>query len=197
MIARLQGRLAEKRPHRVTVDVHGVGYDLHIPLSTYYGLGEPGSEAVFRVHTHVREDALALFGFSTGLELGVFEALIGVSGIGPKLALAVLSGIEPAELVRAVGRGDVRRLTGIPGIGKKTAERMGLELRDRLPAVAEAEPAPAGGDGPEAARGDLVSALVNLGYGRPAAERAVDAALGAGDDGFEPVLKRALKEIAR
>ena len=195
MIARLQGRIAEKRPHRVTVDVRGVGYDLHIPLSTYYGLGEPGSEAAFRVHTHVREDTLALFGFATGLELRVFEALIGVSGIGPKLALAVLSGIEPAELVRAVGRGDVRRLTGIPGIGKKTAERMGLELRDRLPAVAEAEPAPAGGDG--AARGDLVSALVNLGYGRPAAERAVDAALGAGDDGFEPALKRALKEIAR
>ena len=197
MIARLQGRLAEKRPHRVTVDVHGVGYDLHIPLSTFYGLGEPGSEAVFRVHTHVREDTLALFGFATGLELRVFEALIGVSGIGPKLALAVLSGIEPAELVRAVGRGDVRRLTGIPGIGKKTAERMGLELRDRLPAVAEAEPALAGGDAPGAARGDLVSALVNLGYGRPAAERAVDAALGAGDDGFEPALKRALKEIAR
>lgn len=197
MIARLQGRLAEKRPHRVTVDVHGVGYDLHIPLSTYYGLGEPGAEAVFRVHTHVREDTLALFGFATGLELRVFEALIGISGIGPKLALAVLSGIEPAELVRAVGRGDVRRLTGIPGIGKKTAERMGLELRDRLPAVPEAEPEPAGGDGPGAARGDLVSALVNLGYARPAAERAVDAALGAGDGGFEPALKRALKEIAR
>lgn len=197
MIARLQGRIAEKRPHRVTVDVHGVGYDVHIPLSTFYGLGEPGSEAAFRVHTHVRDDTLALFGFATGLELRIFEALIGVSGIGPKLALAVLSGIEPAELVRAVGRGDVRRLTGIPGIGKKTAERMGLELRDRLPAVPEAEPEPAVGDGPGAARGDLVSALVNLGYGRPAAERAVDAALGAGGGAFEPALKRALKEIAR
>ena len=104
MIARLQGRIAEKRPHRVTVDVHGVGYDLHIPLSTFYGLGEPGSEAVFRVYTHVREDALALFGFATALELRVFEQLIGISGIGPKLALAILSGIEPAELVRAVGR---------------------------------------------------------------------------------------------
>lgn len=197
MIARLQGRIAEKRPHRVTVDVHGVGYDLHIPLSTFYGLGEPGSEAVFRVYTHVREDALALFGFATALELRVFEQLIGISGIGPKLALAILSGIEPAELVRAVGRGDVRRLTGIPGIGKKTAERMGLELRDRLPAVLEAGSEPAGGDGSAAARGDLVSALVNLGYARPAAERAVDAALGAGGDAFEPALKRALKEIAR
>ena len=156
MIARLNGRIAEKQPHRVTVDVHGVGYDLHIPLSTFYGLGDPGSEAAFRVHTHVREDTLALFGFATALELRVFEQLIGISGIGPRLALAVLSGIEPAELVRAVGRGDVRRLTGIPGIGKKTAERMGLELRDRLPAVAEAGSEPEAGAGLAAARGDLV-----------------------------------------
>ena len=197
MIARLRGRIAEKHPNRVTVDVHGVGYDLHIPLSTFYGLGEPGSEAAFRVHTHVREDTLALFGFATALELRVFEQLIGISGIGPRLALAVLSGMEPAELVRAVGRGDVRRLTGIPGIGKKTAERMGLELRDRLPSVLEAGPEPEAGGGPAAARGDLVSALVNLGYVRPSAERAVDAALGAGDDSFEQALRRALKEIAR
>ena len=197
MIARLQGRIAEKRPDRVTVDVRGVGYDLRIPLSTFYGLGEPGSEAVFRVHTHVREDALTLFGFATALELRVFEQLIGISGIGPRLALAVLSGIEPAELVRAVGRGDVRRLTSIPGIGKKTAERMGLELRDRLPPVLDAGSEPEAGGGPSAARGDLVSALVNLGYVRSSAERAVDVALGAGDDSFEQVLRRALREIAR
>ncbi len=197
MIARLRGRIAEKHPHRVTVDVHGVGYELHIPLSTYYGLGEPGADASFEVHTHVREDTLALFGFSTALELRIFEQLIGISGIGPRLALAVLSGIEPAELVQAVGRGDVRRLTGIPGIGKKTAERMGLELRDRLPPVVEAGPAPEAGDGPGAPRADLVSALVNLGYGRPSAERAVEATLGAGDGSFEPALKRALKEIVR
>lgn len=197
MIARLQGRIAEKRPDRVTVDVRGVGYDLRIPLSTFYGLGEPGSEAVFRVHTHVREDALTLFGFATALELRVFEQLIGISGIGPRLALAVLSGIEPAELVRAVGRGDVRRLTSIPGIGKKTAERMGLELRDRLPPVLDTGPEPEAGGGPSAARGDLVSALVNLGYVRSSAERAVDVALGAGDDSFEQVLRQALREIAR
>ena len=197
MIARLRGRIAEKHPHRVTVDVQGVGYDLHIPLSTCSGLGEPGADAVFQVHTHVREDTLALFGFATALELRIFEQLIGISGIGPRLALAVLSGIEPAELVDAVGRGDVRRLTGIPGIGKKTAERMGLERRDRLPPVLEAGPGPEAGAGPGPARGDLVSALVNLGYGRPAAERAVDVALGAGDGSFEPALKRALKEIAR
>ena len=197
MIARLRGRIAEKHPHRVTVDVHGVGYELHIPLSTWYGLGEPGADAVFQVHTHVREDTLALFGFATALELRIFEQLIGISGIGPRLALAVLSGIEPAELVQAVGRGDVRRLTGIPGIGKKTAERMGLELRDRLPSVLEPDPGTAVAGEPGAARGDLVSALVNLGYGRPSAERAVDAALGAGDGSFEPALRRALKEIAR
>ena len=197
MSARLHGRIVEKHPHRVIVDVHGVGYDLHIPLSTFYGLGEPGADAVFRVHTHVREDTLALFGFATALELRVFEKLIGISGIGPRLALAVLSGIEPAELVRAVGRGDVRRLTGIPGIGKKTAERMGLELRDRLPAVLETGPEAEAGEEPGAARSDLVSALVNLGYTRPPAERAVDAALGAGDGSFEQVLRRALKEIAR
>ena len=195
MIARLHGRIAEKHPDRVTVDVRGVGYELRIPLSTFYGLGEPGSEAVFRVHTHVREDALMLFGFATALELRVFEQLIGISGVGPRLALAVLSGIEPAELVRAVDGGDVRRLTSIPGIGRKTAERMGLELRDRLPRVLDAGPEPGGG--PSAARGDLVSALVNLGYVRPSAERAVDAALGAGDDSFEQVLRRALLEIAR
>lgn len=197
MIARLHGRIAEKRPHRVTVDVHGVGYDLQIPLSTFYSLGEAGTEAAFRVHTHVREDTLALFGFATALELRVFEQLIGISGIGPRLALAVLSGIEPAELVRAVSRGDVRRLTGIPGIGKKTAERMGLELRDRLPTVVEAGAESEAEDGASAARGDLVSALVNLGYTRPAAERAVEAALGAGEGAFEQVLKRALKELAR
>ena len=154
MIARLHGRIVEKHPHRVIVDVHGVGYDLHIPLSTFYGLGEPGADAVFRVHTHVREDTLALFGFATALELRVFEKLIGISGIGPRLALAVLSGIEPAELVRAVGRGDVRRLTGIPGIGKKTAERMGLELRDRLPAVLETGPEAEAGEEPGAARSE-------------------------------------------
>ena len=197
MIARLRGRIAEKHPHRVTVDVQGVGYELHIPLSTYYGLGEPGADAVFQVHTHVREDTLALFGFATALELRIFEQLIGISGIGPRLALAVLSGIEPAELVQAVGRGDVRRLTGIPGIGKKTAERMGLELRDRLPPVLEPDRGAEATGEPGAARGDLVSALVNLGYGRPSAERAVDAALGAGDGSFEPALRRALKEIGR
>ena len=196
MIAWLRGRLVEKYPHRVIVDVQGVGYDVQVPLSTFYGLGEPGAEVIFRVHTHVREDALALFGFATTVELQLFELLIGISGIGPRLALAVLSGIEPSELVRAVRQGDMGRLTGIPGVGKKTAERMGLELKDRLPSSFESESEPSvesGGD----MKGDLRSALANLGYHRPVAERAIDRALAAGAGSFEQMLRRALQELAR
>ena len=118
-----------------------------VPLSTFYGLGEPGATIALRIHTHVREDALALYGFATLLEQELFERLIGVSGIGPKLALAVLSGIEPRELIRAIERGDVARLTAIPGVGKKTAERIVLELKDRLPR-AQPRAAPAGGAAP-------------------------------------------------
>ena len=133
MIASLRGRLAEKAPNRIIVDIGGVGYDVAVPLSTYYTLGNPGTDVALRVHTHVREDILALYGFSTALELQIFERLIGISGIGPKLALAVLSGIDVTDLVRAIQAGDVGRLTAIPGIGKKTAERIGLELKDKLP----------------------------------------------------------------
>ena len=140
MIAYLRGRLFEKHPTRVIVDVNGVGYEVAVPLSTFYTLGYPGGEVSLRVHTHVREDQLALYGFGTPLELAVFERLIGVSGIGPKLALAVLSGLEPRELVAAIERADIGRLTSIPGVGKKTAERIAMELRDRLPgALAGAE----------------------------------------------------------
>ena len=200
MIASLRGRLAEKTPNRIVIDVGGVGYDVAVPLSTFYTLGDPGSDVALRVHTHVREDALALFGFSTALELQVFERLIGISGIGPRLALAVLSGIDVAELVRAVQAGDVGRLTAIPGVGRKTAERIGLELKDKLPkgvideAGAGADAGAAGG----ALRPDLLSALLNLGYHRPLAEKAVDAALARVDSpAFETVLKQALRELAR
>ena len=195
MIALLRGRLVEKHPNRVIVDVQGVGYDVRVPLSTFYGLGEPGSDVVFRVHTHVREDTLALFGFATLLELQLFQRLIGITGIGPRLALAVLSGIESADLVRAVRQGDVARLTGIPGVGKKTAERIGLELKDRL--QAELDLTPDLEVGATDMRGDLLSALLNLGYQRPLAERAVVAALEAGDGTFEQTLRQALKELAR
>ena len=132
MIAFLRGRVLDKQPNRIIVDVSGVGYDVHVPLSTFYEVGEDGAEVALRVYTHVREDALQLYGFLTDLERQLFERLIGISGIGPKLAIAVLSGMDSREADRRVQRADVARLTGIPGIGKKTAERIVLELKDRL-----------------------------------------------------------------
>jgi Holliday junction DNA helicase RuvA len=199
MIAHLRGRLLQKHPNRVTIDVQGVGYEAHVPLSTFYGLPEAGGEVSLRIHTHVREDALMLYGFATMLELQLFERLISVSGIGPKLALAVLSGIEPNDLVTAIKQSDIARLTGIPGVGKKTAERMGLELKDKLSAFVAAETAtsPLGGTVGESMRTDVLSALINLGYHRPLAERAVDTALRSGAATFELTLKQALRELAR
>ena len=144
VIAYLRGRLSAKQPNRIVIDVNGVGYDVSVPLSTFYGLGDEGSDVALRIHTHVREDALALYGFATALELVLFERLIGISGIGPKLALAVMSGIEPNELVRAIEQSDVARLTAIPGVGKKTSERIVVELKDRLPRL-RPEVAAAGG----------------------------------------------------
>jgi Holliday junction DNA helicase RuvA len=199
MIALLRGTLVDKAPNRLILDVGGVGYDVQVPLSTFYVLGDSGTPVSLRIHTHVREDTLALFGFATTLELDLFERLISISGIGPKLALAVLSGIEPPELVRAVRLQDVARLTSIPGVGKKTAERIGLELKDRLPAaVRSAEPAPASASPRDQMRDDLLSALLNLGYQRAAAERALDAALKTSPDaGFEVVLKDALRGLLK
>jgi Holliday junction DNA helicase RuvA len=197
VIANLRGRLLEKQPNRLIVDVQGVGYEVYVPLSTFYDAGEPGTDISLRIHTHVREETLSLFGFGTARELEIFERLIAVSGIGPKLALAVLSGIEPAELVRAVRVNDVGRLTRIPGVGKKTAERIVLELKDRLPAIADAEVAEGASAQEDQIRTDVLSALVNLGYHRPLAEKAVDRAVSAGDGSFERTLKQALRELAR
>jgi Holliday junction DNA helicase RuvA len=199
MIAHIRGRLLEKHPNRVIVDVNGVGYDVHVPLSTFYEMAEPGEEIALRIHTHVREDALLLYGFATPLELQIFERLISVSGIGPKLALAVLSGIEPNELVSAIRTANVARLTGIPGIGKKIAERIGLELKDKMaPFVAAELAASHTTAGVETLRDDVLSALMNLGYHRPLAERAVDAAIKkSSGSSFETVLKYALRELAR
>jgi Holliday junction DNA helicase RuvA len=197
MIAHLRGTLLDKRPNRLIVDVQGVGYEVHVPLSTFYHAGETGAEIALRIHTHVREDTLALFGFLTTLELQIFEKLIGISGIGPKLALAILSGIEPRDLVSAIRRGDIGRLTAIPGIGKKTAERMSLELKDKLPAHVGADAVPHAQSGDDL-REDVLSALLNLGYHRPLAERAVDSGLKNGGDGdFERMLKQALRELAK
>ena len=199
MIARLTGTIVEKQATRVIVDVCGVGYEVHVPLSTFYHLPEPGGEVTLRIHTHVREDAIVLFGFATPLEQQVFERLIAISGIGPKLALSVLSGIDPADLVRAVQAGDVGRLTRVPGVGKKTAERIGLELKDHLRQPWAVELAAAGGEPPSETmlRADLLSALLNLGYHRGLAEKAVDEALKlAGVRTFERVLKEALRRMA-
>ena len=200
MISHLRGRLLEKQPNRVIVDVNGVGYDVHVPLSTFYEMAEPGAEIALRIHTHVREDALLLYGFATVLELQIFERLLSVSGIGPKLALAVLSGIEPNELVSAIRTANVARLTGIPGIGKKIAERIGLELKDKMASFLPAEIGGARRRPRRATRcvTDVLSALMNLGYHRPLAERAVDAALrkSAGST-FETTLKNALRELAK
>ena len=200
MIAHLQGRLLDKSPNRIIMDVQGVGYDVHIPLSTFYELGEVGTEVSVRIHTHVREDSLALFGFATAVERQLFERLIDVGGVGPRLALAVLSGIEPPDLIDAVRRADVARLTAIPGVGRKTAERISLELKDKLAAMATlmSEPVDAAAASAGDLRADVLSALLNLGYHRPLAERAVAAALEEEPSrSFEQVLRKALRNISR
>jgi len=197
MIAFLSGRILDKQPNLLIVDVQGVGYLVHVPLSTFYDAGDVGAEAALRIHTHVREDVLQLYGFLTALEQQLFERLITISGIGPKLAVSVLSGIEPRDLIAAVQRSDLARLTGIPGVGRKTAERIVLELKDRLaqisvPSGGAREPVAAG----ERLRDDLLSALQNLGYHRPLAEKAIDASLSSADaPSFEQALKAALREL--
>ena len=194
MIARLFGRVADKQPNRLILDVAGVGYDVQVPLSTYYVTSEVGGEMALRIHTHVREDQLSLYGFATDLELTMFEKLIAVSGIGPKVALSVLSGIEPRDLVGAIQRNDLARLTAIPGVGKKTAERICVELRDRLPKGIEST----GASPEDSLREDLVSALANLGYHRQAIDKVLDQMpKGDGQPRFEDVLRTALKDLSR
>jgi Holliday junction DNA helicase RuvA len=206
MIARLSGKILECHPGSMLLDVGGVGYAVQIPLSTFYALSaSDGEVATLHIHTHVREDALQLFGFSTTQERTAFELLIGISGVGPRLALAILSGIGVDELEAAVARKDRPRLQRIPGVGKKTAERVLLELRDKLTArvVGEGEGATAGIAGEEREedeiRTDAVSALVNLGYTRDTASRAVEGAAeqaGAGT-GLEQLLRAALSRLLR
>ncbi len=193
MIGRLTGRLAEKSPDLVVLDVGGVGYLVHIPLSTFYELPETESPASLWIHTHVREDTLALYGFLTERERALFLMLLSVAGIGPRVALTVLSGIPPAELVEALRKQDVRRLVAIPGVGKKTAERMVLELAEKSSKFA-AEPEAATPTAVSA--DDVLSALVNLGYRKAEAERAVDtiSRTGAPED-FGEFLKLALKRL--
>ncbi|HTC41696.1 MAG TPA: Holliday junction branch migration protein RuvA [Candidatus Acidoferrales bacterium] len=192
MIGLLRGRLLEKRPNQVILDVGGVGYLVAVPLSTFAALGELHAEVTLLIHTHVREDALALYGFLSQREKYLFELLLGASGVGPSLALKILSGMNVEELVPAIRTGDLARLTKIPGVGRKTAERMVVELKDKLESIAvEAEkPAPASPAGVES---DVKSALINLGYDERTAESAVtEARREAGTVNFEKLLRVAL-----
>src|SRR5215831_7563547 len=201
MISYLRGTLLEKRPNQIVVDVNGVGYELTIPVSTFSSLPESGSEVRLRVHTHVREDALALFGFATPTEKAVFEKLISVTGIGPKLAVTVLSGLDAKELVAAIRGGQMEALVRIPGVGKKTAERMVVELRDKLDmlgiaAVPAAAAASAGKPVFTQDEEDAISALMNFGAQRATAEAAVRKAKSeAPGEKFEALFRRALKLI--
>jgi len=195
MIAQIRGTLLRKGPQEAVVDVAGVGYRITIPLSTFYRVGEPGGEVTLLTHTHVREDALALFGFLTPVEQALFERLIAVSGVGPKLAVSVLSGIEAPELVAALRSGDVARLTRIPGVGKKTSERLVLELKDKVQKLAVSGPAPEL-RAPATQKEDLISALANLGYSRPEAEKGVERALAAGGGRFEDLLRASLRVLS-
>jgi Holliday junction DNA helicase RuvA len=176
MIGHLRGTILEKHPNEVIVEAGGVGYEVQIPISTYTTLPETGAAVALRIHTHVREDALLLFGFATPVEQNVFEKLISVSNIGPKLAITVLSGLPTADLVDAIRTSDLARLVRIPGVGKKTAERIVLELKDKLVALTPAGTAPTPEQtGPplDPLAADVLSALLNLGCARPAAEQAV------------------------
>jgi Holliday junction DNA helicase RuvA len=193
VIARLSGRLLDKQPDRVVLDVGGVGYAVAISFQTFRELPEVDAAAVLLVHTHVREDTLALFGFASEREKKLFEMLIGVSGVGPKLALTLLSGIPAGDLVAALAKGDARRLVSIPGIGKKTAERLTLELREK----AEKLFVPAAGEGGSAEAQDVVSALVNFGYKKSDAERAVEGLVRRGAPAtFSDFLKDALAALS-
>ncbi len=195
MIGHLRGALLEKHPNLVLVEAGGVGYEVSIPVSTYTALPEPGAQVSLRIYTHVREDAIQLYGFAAAAEKALFERLISVSGIGPKLAITILSGLAAAELAEAIRAGSLERLVKIPGVGKKTAERMVLELRDKLdlgvvPAAAAKAVAAAPMD--EAAQ-DAVSALVNMGSKPAAAEEAVRKARAAEPEaGFEALFRKAL-----
>ena len=200
MISHLKGTLHYKSPTEIVIDIQGVGYSISIPFSTYEKLGEPGTVVTVLTYLHVREDALQLYGFATEAERDVFRLLISVSGIGPKIAQGILSGIQPKELQTLIAQGNVSALTSIPGVGRKTAERLIVELRDRISklgsiAVSAGFPA-AGAD----IRNEAMMALISLGYNRPAAEKAIRAALQELDNKdvtIQELLKQSLKSAGR
>ena len=196
MIAHLRGKLLAKHPNQAIVETGGVGYDVMITVSTFSDLPGVGGEVSLHIHTHVREDQLALYGFLRSSEKTLFEKLITVSGIGPKLAVTILSGMAADEMVGSIRANDIARLTRIPGIGKKTAERMVLELRDKLPAPGTEVITPV--SSLSAAEEDVLSALVNLGYQRPAAEKALALTGGKSHDvPFETMFREALARLSK
>ncbi len=203
MIAHITGKLIQKQPNAVIVDVGGVGYELTVPLSTFYDLGEAGADVSLRVYTYVREDALLLYGFRTEREKKLFLLLISVSGIGPKLAITVLSGLSSEELIQAIRSNDLARLVAVPGVGKKTAERMIVELKDKVaailpPGLEDHWRAGAVAYAGEAMREDVISALLNLGYPKAVAERAISGVMKETPDAnFEATLKLALRKLAK
>ncbi len=197
MIAHLRGTLLVKHPNQAIVEAHGVGYDVVISVPTFSELPAAGADVALHIHTHVREDALSLYGFLRLAEKHLFEKLLTVSGIGPKLAVTILSGMPADEMVGAIRSGDIGRLTRIPGIGKKTAERMVLELRDKLPvATGTAEVSVAAASPVEE---DVLSALVNLGYQQAAAEKALQSAArdGKGEQSFDLLFREVLAGLSK
>jgi Holliday junction DNA helicase RuvA len=201
LIAQLSGKLAQKQPNSVIIDVQGVGYEVTIPVTTFYVLGEIGSDVSLKIHTHVREDALLLYGFATLRDKELFLKLTSVSGIGPKVAISMLSGMASAELITAITKNDLGRLTAIPGVGRKTAERVVVELRDKLGKIAleEGEIAFTPESASDAAiQDDTVAALIALGYPKPIAEKAVQSAMREeGERTIQAILKRSLKRLSR
>jgi Holliday junction DNA helicase RuvA len=199
VFAYLRGTLARKAPGVAVIDVGGVGYEVQIPLSTFYELGEEGRDVSLRITARLRDDSLVLYGFGTAAEQDLFRHLIGVAGVGPRTAIAILSGMPVAELLAALAQADAERLRTIPGVGKRTSERLVVELKDRAARLAAAAAAPPGGPARGELREDVVSALVNLGYPPGQAEKVTSQAL-AGADGeptFEDLLRRALRRLHR
>jgi holliday junction DNA helicase RuvA len=199
MIALLTGKIAHKSPEYIILDVNGVGYRVQIPFSTYYELPETGAQISLTIYTHVKEDAISLYGFRTTAEKSFFQLLISVSGIGPKLGKDILSNIQVNELAAAITRGDLARLSAVPGIGKKTAERMVLELRDKVLKLDMAAP-PRDGEGAAPAAGieeDVASALVNLGYKEAVVKKTLSELRIAPEASMEEALKQALKALMK
>ncbi len=200
MIGYLKGQLLSKKPNLVLLDVQGVGYEVHIPLTSFYDLPGQGSEVALKIHTHVREDALMLYGFCSQREKDLFLKLISISGIGPKVAIGILSGARVEELAQAIAEGDLARLTTIPGVGRKTAERVVLELKNQIAPFLLAEQAQQaqGASRMDGLEEDILSALVNLGYPRASAEKALSRVVASAEceRTFEDLLRHTLRRLA-